>query len=137
MFEKWQKKINMKLRGDDDEDITFKKVSDDEPSAAPKAEDAAEENLGAVNVSASEAGKGALKIKTVNAESYGDVSKIADYLIDGYTVVLDTENVDTPTCVRMLDFLNGVTYTIDGFIKPTAKNSYLITPSGVDVSEEE
>jgi cell division inhibitor SepF len=39
--------------------------------------------------------------------------------------------------MRMLDFLNGVTYTTDGDIKPVANNTYIITPHNVDVSDDE
>jgi FtsZ-interacting cell division protein YlmF len=35
----------------------------------------------------------------------------------------------------MLDFLNGVTYTMDGEIKNVAPNTYIITPNGIDVHE--
>ena len=67
--------------------------------------------------------------------SFADVSTIADHLIDGCTVVLNLELLDRPTTVRMLDFLNGVTYTKDGEIKNVAQNTYIITPSGIDVHE--
>ena len=74
--------------------------------------------------------------KVLKPQTFEEVSGIADYLIDGCTVVLNTELLDKPTCRRMLDFLNGVTYTTDGDIKSVAVNTYIITPHDVDVSEE-
>ena len=35
------------------------------------------------------------------------------------------------------DFLNGVTYSVDGQIKKVAVNTYILTPSSVDVTEDE
>ena len=45
------------------------------------------------------------------------------------------ELLDRATTIRMLDFLNGVTYVKDGEIKNVAPNTYIITPNGIDVHE--
>ena len=76
-----------------------------------------------------------IELKVMRPATFADVSAIADNLIDGCTVVLNLELLDRPTTVRMLDFLNGVTYTMDGEIKNVAPNTYIITPSGIDVHE--
>ena len=76
-----------------------------------------------------------IELKVVRPESFDEVSTIADYLIEGCTVVLNMELVDKATTIRMLDFLNGVTYTKDGEIKNVAQNTYIITPNGIDVHE--
>lgn len=136
MFEKWQSKINKKLREKDDEVITFKEYSDVDRKASSDEDE--RESVGGLNITASERdGDGALKIKAVHPESFAEVSKIADFLLDGCTVFLDTENMDPDECMRMLDFLNGVTYTTEGYIKQVGKNNYAITPSDVDISEDE
>ena len=76
-----------------------------------------------------------IELKVMRPATFADVSAIADNLIDGCTVVLNLELLDRPTTVRMLDFLNGVTYTKDGEIKNVAPNTYIITPNGIDVHE--
>ena len=78
-----------------------------------------------------------IELKVVRPVSFEEVSEIADYLIDGCTVVLNLELLDNVQTVRMLDFLNGVTYSTDGEIKNVAKNTYIITPHNVDVSDDE
>ena len=77
-----------------------------------------------------------IELKVVRPSSFDEVSEIADYLIDGCTVVLNLELLDNVQTVRMLDFLNGVTYSTDGEIKNVAKSTYIITPQNVDVSED-
>ena len=77
-----------------------------------------------------------LEIKLVHASSFDEVSEIADYIIEGCTVFLNLELLDPMQTRRMLDFLNGVTYSTDGEIKVAGKNTYLITPHNVDVSDE-
>ena len=77
-----------------------------------------------------------LELKVVRPASFDEVSEIADYLLDGCTVVLNLELLDNVQTVRMLDFLNGVTYSNDGEIKNVAKSTFIITPHGVDVSDD-
>ncbi len=133
MFEKLAGKINRKLQASGEE-ITFKNFEEPEEEIKP----AKTENVNqGVNVSVDNADEnGGIKFKVVHPTSFEEVSKIADFLIDGHTVVFNTELLDRAVCIRMLDFLNGVTYTTDGYINRVAQNTYIITPSGVDVSDE-
>ena len=78
-----------------------------------------------------------IELKVVRPASFEEVSDIADHLIAGCTVVLNMELLDNVQTVRMLDFLNGVTYSTDGEIKNVAKSTYIITPHNVDVSDDE
>lgn len=78
-----------------------------------------------------------IELKVVRPASFEEVSDIADYLLAGCTVVLNMELLDNIQTIRMLDFLNGVTYSNDGEIKNVAKSTYIITPHNVDVSDED
>lgn len=49
------------------------------------------------------------------------------------TVVLNLETTDKETSKRMLDFMSGVTYAIEGKIKRVANDTYLITPLDVEI----
>ena len=80
--------------------------------------------------------EGNIELKVVRPASFDEVGEIADYLMDGCTVVLNLELLDNVQTVRMLDFLNGVTYSTDGEIKNVAKSTYIITPHNVDVSDD-
>ena len=79
---------------------------------------------------------GNIELKVVRPASFEEVSEIADHLIEGRTVVLNLELLDNVQTVRMLDFLNGVTYSTDGDIKNVAKSTFIITPKNVDVSDD-
>ena len=80
--------------------------------------------------------QGNIELKVVRPACFEEVSEIADYLLDGCTVVLNLELLDNVQTIRMLDFLNGVTYSTAGEIKNVAKSTYIITPHGVDVSDD-
>ena len=131
MFGKLADKLNKKFPAAEEE-ITFKSFNEvDEEEEAQK-----NEAFGST-LKADESEKdSSIKFKLVKPQDFDEVSKIADHLIEGCTVVLNTELLDMPTCRRMLDFLNGVTYTTDGYINPVAANTFIITPHDVDVSDE-
>ena len=128
LFENWADKLNKK-RMPVDEDIHFvgdeiKEEATPAPAPTPVSTPAPASIEG-----------GNIELKVMRPASFADVSTIADHLIDGCTVVLNLELLDRPTTIRMLDFLNGVTYTKDGEIKNVAQNTYIITPNGIDVHE--
>lgn len=84
----------------------------------------------------SEARTGGVELKVIRPESYDEVRTVADNLIAGCTVVLNVEVLDRPTVIRMLDFLNGVTYCQDGEIKRVSPSTFIITPhSDIDISD--
>ncbi len=123
MFERWADKLRSKTP---EEEIEFQNFS-----AAPKAPEAP---TAPANEPSSIEGNN-IELKVVRPASFEEVGTIADYLIAGCTVVLNLELLDKAATVRMLDFINGVTYTKDGEIKNVALNTYIITPNGIDVNE--
>ena len=127
MFEKWADKLKEKTR--EQEQISFK--SFEETTAAPKA---APEEPKAIKSAAGSTDSN-IELKVVHPESFSEVSDIADYLLDGCTVILNLELFDPSSTMRMLDFLNGVTYSTGGDIKQVAQGTYIITPRNVEVSE--
>ena len=77
-----------------------------------------------------------VELKVVRPESFKEVSNVADNLIAGCTVILNMEALEKQESVKMLDFLNGVTYCLEGEIKKVAPSTYIITPrSDVDISD--
>lgn len=77
----------------------------------------------------------ALELKIVRPERWENVNQIADHLINHRTVVLSLESTNKETARRMIDFLLGVVYTIDGDIKNVDHNMWVITPNNVDMQD--
>lgn len=48
--------------------------------------------------------------------------------------MLNLETTPRDTTRRLLDFLSGVTYAVNGKIKKVAGNTFIITPTGMDFS---
>ena len=74
-----------------------------------------------------------LEVVLVKPEAYADGSIVADHLINRRTVVLNLESTNKEVSRRLLDFLSGVAYAIDGQIKRVANSTFIITPFNVDL----
>ena len=79
----------------------------------------------------------AIELKVVKPERYDNVTQIADHLLNHRTVVLNLEATNRETARRILDFLSGVAYSIDGQLKRVANNTFVIKPCNVDVSGDQ
>ena len=78
-----------------------------------------------------------LELKVVKPERFDNVSQIANHLLNRRTVVLNLEETNKETARRLLDFLSGVAYSINGNLKRVANNTSVITPCNVDVSGDQ
>ena len=79
----------------------------------------------------------ALELKVLRPEKFEVVTQIADHLINNCTVVLNLEATNKATAVRMIDFLSGVAYSIEGNLQKVANNTFVITPGNVEISAEQ
>jgi len=77
-----------------------------------------------------------LSVVLVKPERYEEVAEIAVHLKNTRTVVLNLEKANREVARRILDFLSGVAYIIDGNLKMIATNTYIITPVNVDIQGE-
>ena len=74
-----------------------------------------------------------LQVVLVKPDRFDQVSEIADHLRDKQALVLNLEATNKDVARRLVDFLSGCAYALDGKIKKVAISTYLITPYNVDV----
>lgn len=76
------------------------------------------------------------QVVLVKPETFGEVSSIAEHLVSKKTVVLNLEYVSKEITRRLIDFLSGVAFAMDGQVKKVSNSTYIITPKGVDFVSE-
>lgn len=123
-------------RGDDEDDDEFEEfpprarqteaVATDIPIGA---EPMMKKNNKVVNIHATTQ----LSVVLVKPEKFENAAEIADHLRDRRTVVLNLEQTNKDVARRLVDFLSGVTYALDGKIKKVANSTFIITPYNVDI----
>ncbi len=106
-----------------------KSSAEDEPKAAPAAGKASKS--GKV-VSLASGGSG-MQVVLAKPERFESAAEIADHLRDRRAVLMNLETTAKDTARRLIDFLSGVAYAQGGKIKKVSSNTYIITPSSVNL----
>lgn len=74
------------------------------------------------------------EVRMIIPKSYEDSNEIADFLIDGKTVVLNLEEMNVELGQRIIDFTVGACYTMGGNLQKISKKIFIATPSTVELS---
>ena len=65
--------------------------------------------------------------------TFNDTTKATEDLRDRKAVIVNMENVDPVLARRVVDFLSGCAYALDGKINKVAQSTYLFCPHSMDV----
>ncbi|MBR4109039.1 MAG: cell division protein SepF [Oscillospiraceae bacterium] len=76
---------------------------------------------------------GKQEVVLFHAKTFDDAAKAADELRRRKAVILNMENVDKALTRRVVDFLSGSVYALDGRVKKVAQCTYLFCPHNMDV----
>ncbi len=68
-----------------------------------------------------------------HAKTFDDAAKASDELRRRRAVILNMENVDKALTRRVVDFLSGSVYALDGSVKKVAQSTYLFCPHSMDI----
>lgn len=75
---------------------------------------------------------GRSEVRTYAPTSFDEVKDIAQNLLERRAVILNLEDTDPDDTARLLDFMSGVAFALDGQIRRIAKKVYAFAPAGVD-----
>jgi cell division inhibitor SepF len=75
-------------------------------------------------------------IHVLSAATFADIQKAADGIKQGIPQVVNLEKADAVMAERLKDFMNGVTYALDGYVEKISEKSYLFTPRTVEIKTE-
>ncbi len=78
-------------------------------------------------------GSGKQEVVLFHAKTFDDAARAADELRRKKAVILNMENVDKALTRRVVDFLSGSVYALDGSVKKIAQSTYLFCPHNMDV----
>mgnify|MGYP002518158309 CR=1 FL=1 len=76
---------------------------------------------------------GKQEVVLFHAKTFDDAAKAADELRNRRAVILNMENVDKALTRRVVDFLSGCVYALDGQVKKIAQSTYLFCPHSMDI----
>lgn len=59
---------------------------------------------------------------------------VADFLKSGKTIVINMEGLELATAQRIIDFIGGACYAIDGSLQAISANIFIAAPNSIEVS---
>jgi cell division inhibitor SepF len=77
-----------------------------------------------------------LKVVVVEPHSFDEVQGIADNLKSRRPVVINLELADAELAKRVVDFISGCTYALNGSLQKVGNGIFLSVPSNMDIACE-
>jgi len=74
-----------------------------------------------------------LKVVVIQLQDFDDARDIADHLKAKKPVVINLEKLEKDVARRVVDFLSGVVYGVDGNIQKVASGIFLLAPYNVGI----
>lgn len=75
-----------------------------------------------------------VKVVVCEPSDFDEVKGIADNLKNRKQVVINLERTPVESRQRIIDFISGTTYALDGHIQKIGDNIFLFAPSNVEIS---
>jgi cell division inhibitor SepF len=77
------------------------------------------------------------RVHVMEPRGFNDAQEVGDRLKSGQPVILNLQGTDRDLQRRLIDFASGLAYALNGTMSKAADQVFLLTPSNVEVSEEE
>ena len=76
-------------------------------------------------------------VHVVEPDGFNDAQELGDRLKANQAVVLNLRGLDRDLQRRLIDFSSGLAYAVGGTMRKVDEQVFLLTPTGVEVSEED
>ena len=74
------------------------------------------------------------QINTIKPKNFDDAQIVANCLRDRVPVIINFEQTDPSDAARIIDFISGTTYALNGDIKKVSETVFICAPNNVHVS---
>ena len=68
-----------------------------------------------------------------NPKNFDEAGELVTYLNQGISLVMALEGLPSDTARRLLDFISGIAFALNGKITPVSAKTYFVTPENVDL----
>ena len=78
--------------------------------------------------------KGNSEVYVIRPQEFNDAQTVTNYLKEGLTIVINMEGLDITAAQRIVDFIGGSCYALDGSLQAISSNIFIAAPNNIDVS---
>ena len=77
------------------------------------------------------------KITTIKPKDFSDAQVVANFLRDEIPVIVNLEETDIKEAKRIIDFISGTIYAVNGKIKQVSSRVFICAPNTITLSSPE
>lgn len=77
-----------------------------------------------------------LRVVVAEIRSFDDVKGIADNLKSRRPVIINLEQADSDLAKRVVDFISGAAYALNGGFQKVGNGIFLVVPSNIDIDSD-
>lgn len=127
---------------DDDDDFFFKKKkpnaadSDSSTYSPQKSQQASPSKLVSFNNRSSKNNYNSRgsTVYVIKPQDFNEAQTVTEYLREGKAIVINLEGIDLMVAQRVIDFIGGSCFALDGSLQAISANIFIAAPQAVDVS---
>ena len=73
-------------------------------------------------------------VKVIRPQTFNEAQIVADFLKEGKTIVVNLEGIEIGQAQRIIDFIGGASFAVDGSLKSISNNIFIVAPGNIEVS---
>ena len=74
------------------------------------------------------------QVYVIKPQEFNEAQRVTDYLKEGKTIVINMEGIEVHAAQRIIDFIGGACYALDGSLQAISANIFIAAPRNIDVS---
>lgn len=75
-----------------------------------------------------------MEVIVIQPETYDEAQDVCDHIKSQRPVIINLEQMDRNVAQRIMDFVSGACYTLNGNLQRVTNNIFIIAPENVDVA---
>ena len=73
-------------------------------------------------------------VKVIRPQTFNEAQLVADFLKEGKTIVVNLEGIEISQAQRIIDFIGGASFAVDGTLRAISNNIFIVAPGNIEVS---
>lgn len=73
-------------------------------------------------------------VKVIRAQTFNEAQIVAEFLKEGKTIVVNLEGIEIGKAQRIIDFIGGASFAVDGSLKAISNNIFIVAPGNIEVT---
>ena len=73
-------------------------------------------------------------VKVIKPQEFNEAQIVADFLKEGKTIVVNLEGIEISQAQRIIDFIGGASFAVDGSLKAISNNIFIVAPGNIEFS---